>query len=594
MQHTISITFDQDDIATGVYQVRLASASPSVDEFGVKDLTNSTVIVPWGTVVTESATGVYSYEFTVENGHLYDVSWEIIVNAGESPTYRTYQIGPFFSINNDDVRAVSSFSGSFSQGSFATLMLKVTSFNGLPIDAENIYIEIYEPDGTITTLDNNIPESVSTGYYAIDWNVPEDQVLGNHRVLWNYIIDDIQKAEIQNITISEKNANTDTEWYSGRELAFRMALEYHIKCAQNIPVYYEQAKPSRDNKKFYFTFKNWNQSAGVKIYKNDQIVNSGVEVDFFKGSITFDNTLLSQETVHADYNFRWFSDEELIRFVLNAVQNINTYPPHSGYDVGNVPDRYAPVVLYGAAKDALRQLMMCLNFQQPSQVFGGKDGAQQAFSNFETLKQNYEKDWDKILENKKYGPWPKTRTTTTPEYTLPGGRSLHPDTELLIIPTKSTNNIFKSYYSDTKIITAQDVKTCSIKEVYELFHNGYDVEILSQNDITGNLVFSPINYCWESGFKTIYELKTSNGYNIKASDEHLFYINGEYIPLRYVKVGDEVITCDDHNIEVSTVKSIDQFKRKVRMYDLEVFETQNLFANGIKCHNSRWFRMLFK
>ena len=68
MQHTISITFDQDDIATGVYQVRLASASPSVDEFGVKDLTNSTVIVPWGTVVTESATGVYSYEFTVENG----------------------------------------------------------------------------------------------------------------------------------------------------------------------------------------------------------------------------------------------------------------------------------------------------------------------------------------------------------------------------------------------------------------------------------------------------------------------------------------------------------------------------------------------
>jgi hypothetical protein len=351
------------------------------------------------------------------------VSWEIVVNEGEDPSYRTYQIGPFYSINNDDVRAVSNYSGKFTQAAFATLMLKITNFDGNPVDAENIYIEIYEPDGTATALDNDIPERVDTGYYVIDWVVPTDQAEGEHRVIWHYVIDDIQKAEVQHIVISERNSDTATVWYSGRELEFRIALEHHLACSQNIPVYFEQAKPSRDNKTFRFTFNDWNQSPGVKIYRNDIVVNRGAEVDYFDGSVTFDTELLPQETVHADYNFRWFSDDELIRFLLNSVQTVNTFPPHSGYTLADVPDRYTPAVLYGAAKDALRQLMMCLNFQQPAQVFGGIEEAQKAFSNFETLKKNYEGDWEKLLEQKKFGPYPKTRMVVTPEYTLPGGRS---------------------------------------------------------------------------------------------------------------------------------------------------------------------------
>jgi hypothetical protein len=82
-----------------------------------------------------------------------------------------------------------------------------------------------------------------------------------------------------------------------------------------------------------------------------------------------------------------------------------------------------PALLYGAVKDALRNLLMCLNWQQPAQVFGGTEQAQKAFSNFETLKQNYEKDWEKLVEQKKFGPYPKTLCVVTPEYTLPGGRS---------------------------------------------------------------------------------------------------------------------------------------------------------------------------
>ena len=67
---------------------------------------------------------------------------------------------------------------------------------------------------------------------------------------------------------------------------------------------------------------------------------------------------------------------------------------------------------------------MCLQFQQPQEVFGGPDAARQAFQNLETLKKNYEGDFNLLLEQKKYGSYVGlTKTVVTPEYTLPGGRS---------------------------------------------------------------------------------------------------------------------------------------------------------------------------
>ena len=143
MEYTTTLTFDQFDDTTEAFRVRLASSDPSSDDYGIKDLTNSTTTVAWGTIVTEDSTGNYSYTFTIESGHIYNVSWEILVNDGEQPSYRTYQVGPFFSINNDNIRAVSTFSGKFTQGSFATLMLKITNFDGYPVDDENIYIDNY-------------------------------------------------------------------------------------------------------------------------------------------------------------------------------------------------------------------------------------------------------------------------------------------------------------------------------------------------------------------------------------------------------------------------------------------------------------------
>jgi hypothetical protein len=507
-----------------------------------------------------------------------------------------------------DIRAVASYRGTFRQGSIADLLLKITEFDGTPIDPSSIQASITGPvegpsiDGD-NVVDSSEPFKVESGYYVYSWDIASDQAIGNYNITWTYIVDGSAQYEYQTVTIVESAANAEpSPFYTERLIAMREALSYHLACAQNIPVYFEQAKPSRDNTSFEFSFNDWNQSPGVKIYRNENIINEDAEVDYFNGSVTFDTQLLPQETVNADYNFSWFNEEELTRFLVNALQTINTFPPHSGFTLDSLPDRYFPALLYGAAKDALRNLMMCLQFQQPAQVFGGTEQAQKAFSNFETLKQNYEKDWEKLVEQKKFGPYPATLIISTPEYTLPGGRSLHPDTKVLVIVDIATsysicNKKYRKINSNVNICTKEisnEVQILSLEEVFNLFHEGYEIEILSHSDITGNLVFAPVNYVWDSGYKTIYNLKTKNGYSIKSSDEHLFYINGRYIPLMDIKVGDGIITSDNHDWEYSEVKSVIQEKRKVEMYDLEVFGTANLFANGIKCHNSRWFRMMFK
>jgi hypothetical protein len=328
-----------------------------------------------------------------------------------------------------EIRAAASYRGSFKQGGIADLLLKITDFDGTPIDPTLIEVLIEGPiespsEDAPDIVDTSSPFQIETGYYVYSWDIADDQSLGDYRITWTYVADSEEKTEIQTVTVVEKFSTAlPSSFYTERLIAFREALEYHISCAQNIPIYFEQAKPSRDNQTFEFSFANWNQSPGVKIYRNENIINEDAEVDYFKGKVTFDTSLMPQETVNADYNFKWFSEDELTRFLVNALQVVNSFPPMSGYTLDDVPDRYVPVVLYKATADALRQLMLCLNFQQPAQVFGGTEEAQKAMANFETLKQNYEKDVEKILEQKKYGPYPKTLMVVTPEYTLPGGRS---------------------------------------------------------------------------------------------------------------------------------------------------------------------------
>lgn len=322
--------------------------------------------------------------------------------------------------------AYTDYQGKFVQGYIADLVIKIININGMPTDPINIFCVIKGPLDDISVIEEvkeGVPFQVSTGFYALEWKIPPDQVAGKYQAKWSYVLNGDDVEVIQNFVVSE---DTDDPFYYGERMrAFSAALEHHINAAQSIPIYSEQAKQSGDNQKFYFSFPRWNPTtSGIRIYRNDKIVNmENININYDEGSVNFNNSLLEQENVKADYNFRWFGDMDLFRFIINGIQSVNAFPPHSAYGVDTLPNRHVPAALYGAAKDALRQLMMSIQFQEPAQIFGGSERADKVFSNLESLKQNYEKDWEKLLEQKKFGPYPSFHIVSIPEYALPGGRS---------------------------------------------------------------------------------------------------------------------------------------------------------------------------
>ena len=325
--------------------------------------------------------------------------------------------------NYGSIKSVATYKGVFKQGDLGDLLLKITSLDGIPQDPSSITITISGPSEqsslAVTVVENAVPFQVTTGYYVYEWLIDSAQTPGTYDITWEYFLDGETQYEYQTVVIAE--ATTAPLDYSEILMSYRIALQYHLSCAQNIPMYFEQAKTSRDRQLFRFTFKNWNQSPGVKIYKNQEIMTDNIEVDYFNGSVRFEDGLLPQDVINADYNFQWFTEDELDRFIFNSLSSINMFPPATAqYALESLPPRFTSALLYGAAKDAIRQIMMCLQFQEPSKIFGDPEAAQQAFSNFETLKKNYEADWKLILEQKRLGPYPRIRGYITPSYTLPG------------------------------------------------------------------------------------------------------------------------------------------------------------------------------
>ena len=192
----------------------------------------------------------------------------------------------------------------------------------------------------------------------------------------------------------------------------------------------------------------------------------------------------------------------------------------------------------------------------------------------ETLKKNYEGDWIRIFENKKFGPYPVPVGVVVPTHTLPGGRCISFDSRHLC-----------------KIGTSEF--SISTQELYDLYSNN-NVQILSHYGKDKKATFAPINHIWASGEKIIYRVETQQGFSTQTSGEHLFFVNGKYIPLFMAKKGDQLTCSDNKNIINDKIKSIKEKRTKELTYDMEVPSTENLFSDNIKCHNSRWFRYLFQ
>jgi len=401
------------------YSITLASEDGS---YGLKSVNPSEIIYASGTAVDNPSTGLYEKTFNITPGAVYTASWKIMRTASTAPLYEVEQLGPYSQIEDKSIRAVATTKGTYKTGTTAYLFLKVTKIGGDAIDPTSTNITIRDPSNIEEVLD--IPEKLALGYYLYEWEIDKGADLGQYSIIWSYTVDDVEEFEYYKVVVTE-DVETVNSIYNKRATVLRTALERRLECAQCIPIYGEQAKPTIDYKRYDLTFPNWNQTAGIRVFRNDRnnIIQDSLDVNFFNGYITFDNKMTVYDRIYVDYNFRWFDDEELHGYLVDAVNSINMAPPSSTYTINTLPDSMTTAVILHAAAEALRKLLLCLNFQQPRQIFGGDDKLSDAFSNIDTIKKNYEEEWKYWFDLKKFGPYPRIAVVSTPEYTLPGGRS---------------------------------------------------------------------------------------------------------------------------------------------------------------------------
>jgi hypothetical protein len=115
------------------------------------------------------------------------------------------------------------------------------------------------------------------------------------------------------------------------------ALESYIGCAQHIPVYEELARRNRDNTVYQFTWPRWNLGNHA-IFVNNKIVENPVPpapqvftLNGDTGTLTFTSARHVTDKVYASYNFRMFSTIDELRFLSDALNQINLETPGTNW-----------------------------------------------------------------------------------------------------------------------------------------------------------------------------------------------------------------------------------------------------------------------
>ena len=313
--------------------------------------------------------------------------------------------------------------GFFTLGTQAVFFYTFTDIQGNLYDPSSFTMEILDPSDTVietsTTLDK-----LQTGEFAFSWNIPNTATTGKYTAKLTYVIETLDGTDTQ---INSQNfivVATGTGFISYQTLATRAFLESLIGYTQRIPIWNEIVRFNRARTAGKLSFPRWNQSAGAEVYVNGDLQESGYTVNYINGTIAFNYNLSQEDEVLVNYNFRWFTDQELDDFVAQGINTVNIWPPQTTYGIGTVPDMWIITSEYMAATMALRRWMMDVQFQEPAKIFGGLERSKEVFSNFDTLKKNYEEMAKTMLDKKKFFSYRGlTKTITVPEYTMPGGRS---------------------------------------------------------------------------------------------------------------------------------------------------------------------------
>ena len=314
----------------------------------------------------------------------------------------------------------------FNQGQTGTLTAQfIASPSGAAVDVPDAQVQIFGPGGDVIVAATSMTH-VMTGFYYYDWLVPTSLPVGTYTARYTGTVLGVPTAATEYVKISA--AGTPGIAISSRAMEMVSALEVYIACAQRIPVYNELARRVNDGYTiFQLTWPRWNLGNHV-VFLNNQIITNPdppaiqrYVLNIDTGTITFTNARHKTDKILATYNFRMFSVIEELQFLSDALSQINIEAPGTTYTLDNVPDMYVGTLMMGATKNALKRMLLCLQFQEPSTIFG--PGAKDAVAAIERLKENNEKEFTADKKQVKKAFYPKAGAVVGSVYTMPGGRS---------------------------------------------------------------------------------------------------------------------------------------------------------------------------
>lgn len=183
-------------------------------------------------------------------------------------------------------------------------------------------------------------------------------------------------------------------------------------------------KASKFSTTYGFAYRNWQQDPKPLVFLNKRKVDDGWHVDY-DGKIYWDSLMAPEDSVNINYQFAYFSKEELLSFLVLGLKAMNSIPPasetYSTLEMAPGIWDYG-IVLY-AAITALKRLIFGWSFQEKRIIYGRPEEAQAALAVWQDLYKSYQETWVENAKNVKTRKLPGMLINVTPEYTLPGGRS---------------------------------------------------------------------------------------------------------------------------------------------------------------------------
>lgn len=131
-----------------------------------------------------------------------------------------------------------------------------------------------------------------------------------------------------------------------------------------------------------------------------------------------------------------------------------------------------------------------------------------------------------------------------------------------------------------EIITEDRIKT-TIGDVVD-FYNKHS-EYVGQISIDGRFGFNVIELAGVTSKNSeILKIGISKNEYVEVSPDHLLYVNGNWKQAKFIKEGDFILT----KLGVDTVNIVERLNFVEDLYDLQVKDVHEFYANGIVSHNS--------